>query len=210
MKNTIYTILKQPGQYGVRIYSDTNRTSRIDASISIHLYGEYNLPPPTFANRNIGGIRVSQMKYCPQDDAKCIARIFDYNDNEGFSTGRLYTNLLVRQSHKWRTILSGNIQYYKEIYTSLSNPFRVLNPSHGTLVFYRRIRETNGGLGAMETEFSFPIEDIHFTYPRMPRGVDLDKSLLAVSRVFKKEGNLNTLLQENKSTYQQTKTIRMK
>nr|WP_299484898.1 hypothetical protein [uncultured Allomuricauda sp.] len=201
-----------PGEYKFEIISSAAvPNSSATGLISVQLYGEFNQPPPQFANKNVGGLRVSEIVDCPDNSVNnCITRRFDYNDDDSFSTGTLYAVPLDKVIHSWQQKLIDGNTYYKEIHAYISEPFSVANASYGTPVFYSSIKESrvNDGLeeiGFEERSYSFPKENTNFSFPKRPIGQDLDKSLMEESQVF--ETGKILPVQKSETNYQMVRHV---
>lgn len=197
-------VLIMPGTYTFEISSENNLTTQATAYINVQLYGEFNEETPEFVNKDVGGIRVSQLKDCPDgNSANCVTRDFSYNDENGLSTGALSVIPQSKTIRNYSYRLEGsNVYYNREVHHMLSNPFTVADPSIGTPVYYSKVSERISGgtdIGHVERVFSFPTEDNSFQYPNRPTGKDLDKAVQTDNLVYE-EGNIGPVSQST-TTY---------
>ncbi|MBQ4822478.1 RHS repeat domain-containing protein [Aquimarina sp. MMG016] len=147
-----------------------------------------------YTNNDVGGIRVSSMEDCPDNDPNnCITRTFNYNDKDGFSTGKLFTaskNPTVFK--KTKKLVDGTTTYLENHYFFADRYYQSSSFS-GSPVYYKTITEANGvDNGYVITNYSFPIENSLFKYPKVPLGIDLTKSNVLSKTTYTKDGIENS------------------
>lgn len=182
-------VLIMPGTYTFEIKSEKNLTTGATAYIDVQLFGEFNAEVPEFVNKDVGGIRVSQLKDCPDgNSANCVTRDFSYNDENGLSTGALSVIPQSKTVRRYSYRPAGDTNTYtNEVHHMLSNPFTVADPSIGTPVYYSRVTERISGdsdIGYIERVFSIPTENTGSLYPNRPTGKDLDKAVQTENREY--------------------------
>jgi hypothetical protein len=215
-------ILIMPGIYEMNI-TVGSLGANVRGSITMQMYGAFNEPFPDRINNDIGGIRVDYTKDCPDSFGdNCFITDYNYNDEEGFSTGVQY---LIPQLKTFYTLDQINLPgenttpgalYRTQIVTYTENPFTVNDPLFGTPVFYEKITttkrkngsvnlESNAEIGKIETRYSLPMDNITDFFPRHPTGVDLDKSLPLETYFF--EQGIEQYISLNKNTYFPTRGL---
>ena len=176
-----------------------NRNSNATAEIKFQLQKDYHLPPPEFVNINVGGIRVSRLTDCTSEAGDCYERTFDYNDDNGLSSGYLAVEPIDKLILQ-RKILKCAVrkpcdpvdtEVYVHTYHSSSTRFySALDPSFGSPVYYRNIKEQQVGgydIGYQKSTFLLPVSLGGSSYPEVPNGRDLSGAKLHT-------GNSNIIL----------------
>jgi len=200
-----------PGKYIFKIWTNFAGTTDAVAEIGVRLQKDWDQPPPTSSNVDLGGIRVASLQdFTSEQEVKpSTIRTFNYNDGDGFSTGKLTVIPLEKEVHTYRhTLLDGTITY-REIHIYSSNPYTALNPSHGTPIYYDVVKEFNNqNNGYIQREYYPPIEDNSYNYPKRPVGVDLTKGRVKSEEVFKRKsiGDLE-LVSKSDHKFQQVRGL---
>ncbi|WP_299676116.1 hypothetical protein [uncultured Dokdonia sp.] len=149
-ENSAGRVVIAPGTYEFTITTKPNNGNSPPLFSTGSMHGEIRIgfyePPtdqnnevPESANVNIGGIRVTRINHYT-DGALATKTIYDYNDDEGLSTGRInhipqeiFTQHLTRLNHP-----SGN--EYQEVRIHDIKAFSYLNDANGVPVYYGKVR----------------------------------------------------------------------
>ncbi|MFC4636475.1 hypothetical protein ACFO3O_21395 [Dokdonia ponticola] len=149
-ENSAGRVVIAPGTYEFKITTRPNNgqspplfnTGSMHGEIRIGFYEpptDQNNEPPLYANVNIGGIRVAKISHYT-DGALSNQTIYDYNNDQGFSTGRsnhipeeTFSQYLTRLNYN-----GGN--YYQEQRVHDLKAFSFLNEANGVPVYYSRVR----------------------------------------------------------------------
>lgn len=139
---------------------------------------------PEFINTKVGGIRVATIIDYNENGERTNIKHYDYNDDDGFSTGRLNQTPYFKNEHLWHHNRDGQSWTHK-LDEYLLNSYTALNRNHGTPVLYSRIKTHNTKKLSNSTvypngytikEYALPIEELNDDYPRVPKGQDISKA----------------------------------
>ena len=203
-----------PGTYYFKIETTMNRQTNAYGEIRIRLQKNRNVPPPQFANIDVGGIRVSKFTDCADTGANCYERTYNYNDANGLSTGVLnvipYKELIVHRDYIYS---QPENNHPKDVYSYSTEFYSALNPSFGSPVYYSTIKEIKVGgenNGYNLKQFIAPNDIVYAPqHPKVPTGQDLTKAKLIKDENYKyvPSNNSYELVQSSESNYKQFRGV---
>lgn len=143
---------------------------------------------PDYIDEAVGGIRVKKTIDYDLNGRVEQVKYLRYQDEDGFSSGRLNQIPTKSNTHQWNNIYADgstgtvvDVQY-------LLNSYTTLNSSHGVPVYYDRIisfkNDNNVGnpnsypQGYTISKYDLPIEEVEDYYPLVPLAEDLSKTKL--------------------------------
>jgi len=180
-------VLILPGTYEVSIYSNFNKISTASAEVTINYNGEQaNSTASQFVNEDVGGLRVKELRDCT-NEGECYSRIFNYTNEQGYSSGRLMIDPLRRLVSNYRAILGDGSSINTNIY-DYSTEYTPSNSDFGSTVFYGQVGESlfeERFNGFTLSEYEYPRQETLYEYPDRPRGIDIDKGRMLRNEVHK-------------------------
>lgn len=192
-KNSGGRLVLNPGNYRFKIYTTRNTQTNATAEIRVKIQKDYQLPPPSSTNTNVGGIRIAKLTDCTSAEGVCYERAFNYNNSDDLSTGALASTPMDEIITSNRGFLTGGDPFSYEIHHYSTENYSALNSSYGTPVYYETVREEQSGSvnnGNQVRNFTIPVDLNNTEYPKLPVGRDLSGALLA-SEIINKAGNNN-------------------
>ncbi|XLS29986.1 hypothetical protein ACJD0Z_03980 [Flavobacteriaceae bacterium M23B6Z8] len=201
-------ILIMPGTYTFKIHTNFNRISDAYGEIVVRFHkptsttiGTY---APAFVNKNVGGVRVSEITDCPVDGDpnSCQSSYYSYDDEDGLSTAILNHIPSPAETHIMEVTNGGNT-FIEEVYIFYLSHSLGLDPSYGTPVYYRTIENYNDPekkQGFTQTTYYPPTDIPVQEWPPVPKGVDLTKERVKEENVYEYSLGQPFLEKSNKKT----------
>lgn len=183
-ENSAGRVVIAPGTYEFTITTRPNNGASPPLFSTGSMHGEIRIgfyepttnndePVPEFANVNIGGIRVANIRHF-SEGALTNQIFYDYNDDDGFSTGR--SNHIPEETFSNRLIhlnlngIGNNYDSTRKVHSLKA--FSFLNEANGVPVYYGRVRTYTKQEEVFEP---LPPEEI-FTVVNIPQDTNPDGS----------------------------------
>ena len=200
-----------PGYYKI-IISTNNAGVYGDAHAQIKIFSPaIGWDLSNYTNQNVGGLRVKELKKCPDvDNNICETTSFDYNTNDGFSSGKLYA--VPRLAYDQKISVNTASPPYDLWHRGMTSGFRVFTDSDYFLnnpVFYEQIKEYKGlGNGYILRKFRMPAENNTLAiYPNIPNGNDVNIFDIKYEGVFKKFNNVYSEINTKSNHFSQIRGL---
>lgn len=196
-----------PGTYKIHIRTYRKNTTDGFAEVAFKL--QTNVTIPEFVNDEIGGVRVYQMDHFDSEENLSNSDFFNYNDEDGFSTGIQslipYNRIVSRIT---TTLENGTVLAPFNINNYFFDNYTDLNPTIGTPVYYRTIERYNGlqkEQGYQKTQYGLAGVENLTRYPKLPQGEFYDIGRVMSTSVYKTDPvtNSKTLVQKDSTDYYQ-------
>lgn len=197
-----------PGTYKIHIRTYRKNTTDGFAEVAFKLQAN-NVTPPPYVNNEIGGVRVYQMDHFDSEENLSNSDFFNYNDEDGYSTGiqsLIPYNRIV--SSITTTLQNGAVLAPFNINDYFFDNYTALNPTIGTPVYYGVIERYNGlqkEQGYQKTQYGLTGVENLPRYPKLPQGEFYDIGRVMSTSVFKTDPvtDSKTLVQKDSIDYYQ-------